>query len=53
MWLYQAALKNYFDTRDWREKRDERDARVRGLKFEVFGTSNPELLVAPCPQLPG
>ncbi len=30
--------------RDWR---DRRDARVRGLKFEVFGTSNHELRVAP------
>ena len=29
--------------RDWRDGRDERDARVRCPKFEVFGTSNPEL----------
>jgi hypothetical protein len=29
-----------------RDRRDERDARVQGLKFEVFGTSNPELRTA-------
>lgn len=33
----RIAVRN---ARDWRE---ERDARVRGLKFEVFRTSNPEL----------
>jgi len=32
--------------RDWRDGRDGRDARVRGPKFEVFGTSNHELRVA-------
>jgi hypothetical protein len=30
--------KNCFCTRDWQERRDERDARVRGPKFEVLGT---------------
>ena len=34
--------KTCFCTRDWRERRDERDAGVRSPKFEVFGTSNPE-----------
>jgi hypothetical protein len=28
--------------RDLREKRDERDGRVRGSKFEVFRILNPE-----------
>jgi hypothetical protein len=33
--------------RDWRDGCDGRDARVRGPKFEVFGTSNRELRVVP------
>jgi hypothetical protein len=42
--IYANRLrKNCFCTRDWRERRDERDAGVRSPKFEVFGTSNSEL----------
>lgn len=34
---YRIAVRNV------RDRRDERDARIRGLKFEVFRIPNPEL----------
>ena len=35
------------DSRDLREKRDGRRFEVRSSRFEVFGTSNPDLRPAP------